>query len=237
MKNKYLTDIIISPPFGNYLTFLPYTCVKGTYTLQERKGLLKQCVKTIRYTKDGWVNRIGLRNKGLENISVNNKTIYSVSVSEGVSWEQVFTKIIDLKPKMVEVNIGCPNNTYHELPGILPTSCLLTHIPFVSMKLPASAMAYVLFERYFSYGIRTFHCCNTIPSDKGGLSGRKVQDISLNLIKWIKSNLSRDDVCIIGGGGIYNKDDINKYKDAGTDHFSVSSIFFTPWKFLGLMGG
>ena len=61
--------LFISPPFGNYI-YLPNTMsIKGSYTLEPRPGLLiQQILKTFRYSfkYKGWVNKIGLRNKGLE---------------------------------------------------------------------------------------------------------------------------------------------------------------------------
>ena len=71
--------IFISPPFGNYFTnfkinskhfgteieFIP---IKGSFTLLERPGLICQIFKTLRYSTihNGWVNKIGLRNKGID---------------------------------------------------------------------------------------------------------------------------------------------------------------------------
>ena len=60
--------LFISPPFGNYIN-LPFTkSIKGTFTLEERPGLFLQVFKTLRYSKNrnGWINKIGLRNKGIE---------------------------------------------------------------------------------------------------------------------------------------------------------------------------
>jgi len=58
--------LFISPPFGNYI-HLPYMkSIKGSYTLNYRPWLFSQIIKTLRYTDKGWVNKIGLRNKGLE---------------------------------------------------------------------------------------------------------------------------------------------------------------------------
>ncbi len=59
--------LFISPPFGNYIS-LPYTMsIKGSYTLEPRSGLFQQIFKTFRYSfhHKGWINKIGLRNKGL----------------------------------------------------------------------------------------------------------------------------------------------------------------------------
>ena len=55
----------ISAPFGNYLKFKNTISVTGSWTVQPRPGLYKQIAKTLRYTKTGWRNKIGLRNKGI----------------------------------------------------------------------------------------------------------------------------------------------------------------------------
>ena len=60
--------LFISPPFGNYIC-LPHTkSIKGSYTLKPRDGLILQILKTLRFLfdKNGWINKIGLRNKGLQ---------------------------------------------------------------------------------------------------------------------------------------------------------------------------
>ena len=72
---KYSNDTLffVAAPFGNYLKFkkkanvLPVT---GTWTLKYRGGILKKIYKiatTLRYKrkKEGWVNKMGLPNVGL----------------------------------------------------------------------------------------------------------------------------------------------------------------------------
>ena len=58
----------ISPPFGNYLNLNNTMSIKGSYTLEPRSGLLSQIAKTLRYSfvYNGWVNKIGLRNPGID---------------------------------------------------------------------------------------------------------------------------------------------------------------------------
>ena len=62
--------LFISPPFGNYIHMPNTMSIKGSYTLNERKGLFSQILKTLRFKLyDGeyrWINKIGLRNPGID---------------------------------------------------------------------------------------------------------------------------------------------------------------------------
>ena len=57
----------ISEPFGNYVKPKKAISVTGTWTLNPRSGRFLQIIKTLRYTKQGWCNKLGLRNKGIKN--------------------------------------------------------------------------------------------------------------------------------------------------------------------------
>ena len=49
--------LFISPPFGNYL-HLPYTTyIKGSFTLHERKGLIKQIYNTLYYSYEYQIDK------------------------------------------------------------------------------------------------------------------------------------------------------------------------------------
>ncbi len=89
----------------------------------------------------------------------------------------------------------------------------------------------------YKKGFRKFHCSNTIMQKcnecvyvYGGLSGPSVKPYSLRLIRYIKSNYK--DAVVIGGGGIRSMNDVEEYREAGADHFSVSSLCFNPVMFL-----
>ena len=60
--------LFISPPFGNYLNLPNTKPIKGSFTLEPRPGLINQIAKTLYFSKkdNGWVNKIGLRNKGID---------------------------------------------------------------------------------------------------------------------------------------------------------------------------
>ena len=104
--------LFLSPPFGNYIS-LPYCkSIKGSYTLEERPGILKQVYKTLYYdyVLDGWVNKIGLRNKGIDYgiKNYNEKTdIISIAILNEDDIEKINNKLD--KKTNIEINVSCPN--------------------------------------------------------------------------------------------------------------------------------
>ena len=45
-------SIFISPPFGNYIRIAGSKSIKGSFTLELRRGLVGQIVKTLRFFED-----------------------------------------------------------------------------------------------------------------------------------------------------------------------------------------
>ena len=82
-------------------------------------------------------------------------------------------------------------------------------------------------------GYNTIHACNTLPTEKGGLSGKMIVPYTMNLIDYIKN--THDGVTVIAGGGVYSKQDAQNYLNAGADHISLGSVCFTPWKIKGII--
>ena len=104
--------LFISPPFGNYLTFLPHTiAIKGSYTVEPRPGLIDQIFKTLRYSYEnkGWVNKIGLRNPGIDYGLAKYKptNILSLALLKYTDIDNFSQKIP--KDTNLEINISCPN--------------------------------------------------------------------------------------------------------------------------------
>ena len=56
----------ISAPFGNFIKNDKAISVTGSWTLAPRPGRFTQIIKTLRYTKTGWRNKLGLRNPGID---------------------------------------------------------------------------------------------------------------------------------------------------------------------------
>ncbi|ORM38824.1 diguanylate cyclase [Francisella endosymbiont of Ornithodoros moubata] len=230
MQNKDLKRIIISPPFGKYLKFKETSNVYGSFTVNRRWGLIKQALKTIRkIDKNAWCNKIGLRNPGLANANPPKKAqdIISLAALEIIDWYS-FAKTLNLPKfanyKNIEINIGCPNAIIIDFPAELAPIFAGRNI---SIKMPPTVDHNTKIREYIAVGITIFHLCNTIPTDKGGISGYPLHEYSLPAIKKAREVFG-DSITIIGGGGIYTLDDAKKYIEAGADHLSLSSIMFNP---------
>lgn len=220
--------LFISPPFGNYLNLPNTKSIKGSFTLNPRTGLLLQIIKTLRYSfeKQGWVNKIGLRNKGIDwainKYKYDKDSIISIAIMDRDEINILNTKIPN--SMNLELNISCPNVKNNLIHNDLYKFLNLER-KWCSIKLsPNTDISLV--DKYYEQGFRQFHCCNTLLTEYGGLSGISIQQHSFKLIKEIKSKYN--DVEIIGGGGITKIDDIKKYKKYGADHYSISSLMFNP---------
>ena len=240
--SKY--KLFISPPFGNYQNILkslyniPESTIyiKGSYTLTPRPGLWCQVFKTLRYSfaAGGWVNKIGLRNPGIDYAISNNYT--NISLDER---KNVITSIAILDAKEVpefqkripndmnlEINISCPNTEHNMIAegisGFLNPSrewCIIKLSPITS---------FTQIDKFYQEGFRQFHCSNTLPVANGGLSGASLRPYTTRLVSYISEKYS--DCKIIAGGGIRSVNDMGKYEKIGATGFSVSTMFFNPWK-------
>ncbi|MGQ4002947.1 diguanylate cyclase [Francisellaceae bacterium CB300] len=232
MQNQNFKRIIISPPFGKYLKFKETSNVYGSFTVNRRWGLIKQAIKTIRKVgKNAWRNKIGLRNPGLANVKPPKRSqdIISLAALEMSDWHS-FAETLKLPKfanhKNIEINIGCPNAAIVDFPVELAS---LFEGRNISIKMPPTVDHNAKIKEYLAVGITTFHLCNTIPTDKGGISGYPLHEYSLPAIKKAREEFG-DSITIIGGGGIYTVEDAQKYLDAGADHLSLSSVMFNPFK-------
>ena len=221
--------LFISPPFGNYysLDFKGVMPIKGSYTLDYRPGLFTQILKTLRYSFDnnGWINKIGLRNKGL-NYAIQNYKKNSEIISIAILKKEEINIINDRIPKNmdIELNVSCPNLNKKMISNGLKCFlnrerkwCIIKLSPLVDKK---------LIDKYYQEGFRQFHCSNTIPTERGGLSGISLKTYNKNLITYIKNKYP--DSTIIAGGGIRYKKDLEFYKNLGASHYSISTLLFNP---------
>ena len=228
--------LFISPPFGKYLDFNSdnVLSINGSYTLHHRPGLLEQIVKTLRYSflHDGWVNKIGLRNQGIERAveqwNSNKNQVISIAITDPTEIDPLLKKIP--QDMNIELNVSCPNIENHD--NKLNNLCLSEFInperKWCIIKLAPTCSEQDM-DDYYSQGFRQFHCCNTYPVALGGLSGPVLIPFVTEKIKYIKKKYK--DCEVIAGGGIDNIKILDYYKGLGADHFSVSSLCFNPFRF------
>ncbi|MDR0483670.1 MAG: diguanylate cyclase [Alphaproteobacteria bacterium] len=231
MKNK----VIISPPFGGHVSFKGANSVIGSLTLEKRRGAVWQFLKTFRKTEGGYINKIGLRNPGIDslkrkNFSIFNDKILSIAVIDDTQWLGLAKRLKDFNlqgfsPLCVELNISCPNTDYKcrdILPIIAEFKPMFANMSF-SVKLSPIVSSLGVIEQCLQNGIKIFHLSNTIPTEKGGISGSLLKEKSLSLIAKARDEFKKE-ITIIGGGGIYSKEDIDLYKQYGADIFSLSTV-------------
>lgn len=224
--------LFISPPFGNYFN-LPYTkSIIGSITLNKRPGLLTQIYHTLYYSygENGWVNKIGLRNSGLDTIlqkkSVKNK-ILSLAIVHSDDIEKMESVIP--KEQDIELNISCPNVSSSE--HSINLSCFLNpERKWCSVKLSPLVKPEII-QQLYSQGFRQFHCSNTLPVKNGGLSGKSLIPYTYRTITQLNQY---PDVEIIAGGGITSREIAELYLNHGAHHLSISSILFNPVNFTSL---
>ncbi len=219
----------INPPFGNYLNLPNTISIKGSYTLNPRPGLFSQIIKTLRYSDfwGGWINKIGLRNPGLDYAIKRYTKGHIVSIA--ICDEKEISVIVNKIPEDmdIEINVSCPNHKIikntknNELKNFINDKrewCIIKLSPVIENK---------LIDNYYDMGFRQFHCSNTYPlGEKGGLSGKSLIPYTAKLIKYLKT---KEDVVIIAGGGVRDVKTAEYYKTCGADHISASTLFFNPF--------
>lgn len=223
----------ISPPFGNYIQLPHTTSIAGSFTIDPRPGLFQQILKTLRYSFSygGWINQIGLRNKGIDwaLTHVPPQRIISIAIMRPEEIE-IFRQKLP-KNRNIEINISCPNvqKSYQQLEQVKtlihPSRkwCILKLSPLCTND---------QVDMYYNQGFRHFHCSNTFPTPYGGLSGAFLQKYNAPLIEYIRQKYK--DAEIIGAGGIQSWSDVQYFSHLGCQHFSISTGFFRPIKMLKL---
>jgi dihydroorotate dehydrogenase len=233
-------ECLISPPFGNLIRLEHFTNVLGSFTWEPRPGLIWNTIKTLRPVKGGFRNKIGLRNKGITSIELTDKDIISIVGLEDGDWERIVEYVIDKKNNddwppgklRVEINLGCPNvHEYGIKPDVLKyitnTSCF-----DIIVKIPATDNYREVCCMAVEAGVRKLHLSNTIPTPRGGISGRQLFDINYGRVAWANENENFCDnsVIIYAGGGIYTEAELENYWRLGVNNFSISSVLFHPLK-------
>ena len=221
--------LFISPPFGNYISLDDTISVAGSFTLNPRYGLLGQIIKTLTYSyvHNGWINKIGLRNNGIDWAlkNVSEKSILSVAILNKSDIKPLLEKIPE--NRNIELNISCPNTEKKMISSGL-SDFINNRRKWCIIKISPTCSNTDI-DNYYNMGFRQFHCCNTIPVKEGGLSGISLIPYTTNKVTYIKNKYN--DTEIIAGGGITYYNDVLHYKAIGANHFSVSTLLFNPLLF------
>jgi dihydroorotate dehydrogenase len=227
-----LHKLIVSAPFGNYLTFPNCTSTIGTFTAEARPGRLWKVLSTVRYNRrqQSWINKIGLRNPGIRSLKCaggTNGKIVSIHGFSEADWK--FLAICCLKAGYgtVEFNLSCPNVPGVSVAEALPSIGRLFDCgrTVIAKLPPVRWMNYA--KPLYAAGVRIFHLCNTIPTPGGGISGKPLMQFSLWAIQDFRDRWGND-VTLIGGGGVTSLADVQTYWDAGADHVAIGSMLFNP---------
>jgi len=239
-----LQPLVISAPFGNYIQPQGATPTLGTFTAARRPGRLWRIIKTLRYAPrmGAWVNKIGLRNPGMPwlvqrvrdgRITVSDK-IVSIHGFVDDDWRALLDHVAAIKPLAVELNMSCPNVGHVNWPDWLFSSALATGVPVIVKIPPVNESELV--RQALDAGIRAFHCCNTIPVPAGGISGKPLKPVALQVILRLRDTAAArglSGLTIIGGGGITTPADIDDYSAVGAAHFAIGTKCFNPAVLMG----
>ncbi len=233
-----LMPLVISAPFGNYVQPEGCTPTLGTFTALARPGRVWRVLRTVRYYRrlGAWVNKIGLRNPGIDwlcervergKVEAGDKLVSVHGFTDG-EWGALLGKVERIGPLGVELNMSCPNVGEVDWPEDLFARAVATGVPVV-VKLPPVNYQEML-EQAVEAGVRCFHCCNTLPVPAGGVSGKPLKPVALACVRVVSARLAQavGDGLVIGGGGITTPRDVEEYAAAGAHRFAVGTRVMTP---------
>ena len=234
-----LAPVVVSAPFGNYIQPAGATPTLGTFTAADRPGRVWRILRTVRYYRrlGAWVNRIGLRNPGIDwlagrvsngRIGVGDK-IVSIHGFTADDWGMLLDKLAALEPLAVELNMSCPNVGEVAWPASLFAdavaaadrcgAALICKLPPIRYREMAGAA--------WDGGVRAFHACNTLPVPAGGMSGKPLMPLSLRCVAELRERFG-DEAFVIGGGGVTGPGDVDEYAEAGADRVAVGTKAMNP---------
>lgn len=234
-----IRPLIISAPFGNYIQPPGTTPTLGTFTAARRGGVLNRVWRillTVRYYRKAkaWVNKIGLRNPGIDwlvakckagKVDASDKLV-SIHGFTAEDWYALLDKTAPLKPLAIELNMSCPNVGHISWPEDLFKRAHDTGVPIIVKIPPVNYDTMV--EQAYSAGLRMLHCCNTLPNPGGGMSGKPLMAVALQCIQDLKRKPYFDELTIVGGGGIYNPEDVDAYADLGVKYAAIGTKVMNP---------
>lgn len=241
--------LVISAPFGNYLNFPNCISTLGTFTAKYRGGFayrIWRMLRTVRYYPrlGAWVNKLGLPNPGIDwyykraltgQIDVRDK-IVSIAGHNLTDWHTLLTAALNTNPMCVEMNPSCPNcpgedtSNYEDVFKLAAYHRQPTDTKLI-VKLPP--IGYIpLMRKALDCGINSFHCCNTLPTPGGGMSGKPLKHLSLQAVRDLHNYADVKgyglDV-VIGGGGVTSYADAQEFFTAGANRVSIGSYNLFPW--------
>ncbi|MEM8835729.1 MAG: hypothetical protein AAGD00_07910 [Planctomycetota bacterium] len=229
-----ILPLVISAPFGNYVRPPGATPTLGTFTAERRPGRVWRIVKTLRYAPSmgAWVNKIGLRNPGIDWLAERVRTgkedvshaIVSIHGFDDDEWYTLIEKAAALEPLAIELNVSCPNVGEVSWPSELFERAVGSGVRTIVKIPPVRFRAMV--DAAVGAGVRILHCCNTIPVPAGGMSGKPLLPVCLDVIASVRER--HEGVEIIGGGGITRPGDVDLYADAGVRYAAVGTKALDP---------
>ena len=158
-----------------------------------------------------------------------NSQVLSIAGINKDDWSILAEKI----PQNVnlEINLSCPNIEHNYIDGIENFN-FLERDWFIGKISPLTTFKEL--DMYINkFKFKQIHACNTLPTEKGGLSGAELIPYTSKYIKYLKKNYPRIEV--IAGGGIYDFDQISSYYDLGAEHVSLGTVCFNPNKLLKIL--
>lgn len=231
-----MEKIIVSAPFGNWLSFPSCTSTLGTFTLKHRGGLLYRlwrCLLTLRYNRrqQSWLNRLGLPNPGITSVVNEDCTdkIVSLHGFDTEDWRRLIEHCrFNPSIKTVELNLSCPNVRHRAAVDEMLTTARFAQTRFNTVIAKLPPVKWMDFAApLWNAGVSHFHCCNTIPTPSGGISGKPLKQYSLWAVSEIKQRWG-EAVSVIGGGGVTEPNDVREYLLAGADHVAIGSMLLNP---------
>ena len=235
--------LFVGPPFGNWpwiASLLGASPILGSFTAEPRGTWLDRvaaALTTLRPSDGGWLNRMELRNPGIDE-GVRRYVpgaVLSVVANSRDDIEQIARRVPPTIP--LELNISCPNTA--ESPLLPSDGARLLRIvggPIsrrsVTLKVPGNFSGDDV-TRWTSVGFKRFHCGNGRRTDRGALSGPPILATNYALVSRVRE---RCPTCfIIGGGGIRTQKDVELYCEVGADAVAISTLLLHPFQLAQFM--
>lgn len=183
--------------------------------------------RTFRPVEGGWRNAIGLRNGGVHSVGFDKPGVYSLAAPDS-RWAKLYWPIPE--GTELELNLSCPNTADY---GIEDRWLKLFANRFTTAVKYGPHVNMDEIRRAYDCGVARVHLCNTLPSSKGGISGKQLKPYALRKVEEAASlDLGIE---ITGGGGITSAECVREYVDAGATSISISTAILTPHRLYAII--